>query len=59
MEKLEEIFKSLVVLRQVDFDGGSPMIITIDTSPIGQNDTKHKRFAIRFGARIPTWFKVL
>jgi hypothetical protein len=60
MEGLKEILKSPPVLRQVEYDSGRPVIVTVDTSPIaigwavGQDDTDGKRFAIRFGARILT-----
>ena len=60
MEGLKEILKSPPVLRQVDYDCGRPVIVTVDTSPIatgwaiGQDDAEGRRFAIRFGARILT-----
>jgi hypothetical protein len=60
MEGLKEILKSPLVLRQVEYDSGRPVIVTVDTSPIaigwavGEDDTDGKRFAIRFGARILT-----
>jgi hypothetical protein len=60
MEGLKEILKSPPVLRQVEYDSGRPVIVTVDTSPIairwavGQDDTNGKRFTIRFGARILT-----
>jgi hypothetical protein len=60
MEGLKEILKSPPVLRQVEYDSGRPIIVTVDTSPIaigwavGQDDTDGKRFAIKFGARILT-----
>jgi hypothetical protein len=60
MEGLKEIQKSPLVLRQVEYDSGRPVIVTVDTSPIaigwavGEDDTDGKRFAIRFGARILT-----
>ena len=60
MEGLKEILKSPPILRQVDYECGRPIIITVDTSPIaigwavGQDDAEGKRFAIRFGARILT-----
>ena len=60
MEGLKEILKSPPVLRQVDYDCGRPVIVTVDTSPIatgwaiGQDDGEGRRFAIRFGARILT-----
>ena len=58
MEGLKETLKSPPVLRQVEYDSGRPVIVTVDTSPIaigwaiGQDDLDGKRFAIRFGARI-------
>ena len=60
MEGLKETLKSPPVLRQVEYDSGRPVIVTVDTSPIaigwaiGQDDPDGKRFAIRFGARILT-----
>lgn len=60
MEGLKEILKSPPILRQVDYDCGRPVIVTVDTSPIatgwavGQDDGEGRRFAIRFGARILT-----
>jgi hypothetical protein len=60
MEGLKEILKSPPVLRQVEYDSGRPVIVTVDISPIaigwtvGQDDTDGKRFVIRFGARILT-----
>ena len=60
MEGLKETLKSPLVLRQVEYDSGRPVIVTVDTSPIaigwaiGQDDLDGKRFAIRFGARILT-----
>ena len=60
MEGLKEILKSLPILRQVEYDSGRPVIVTVDTSPIaigwaiGQDDPDGKQFAIRFGARILT-----
>ena len=60
MEGLKEILKSSPVLRQVDYDCGRPVVVTVDTSPIatgwaiGQDDAEGRRFAIRFGARILT-----
>ena len=60
MEGLKETLKSPPVLRQVEYDSGRPVIVTVDTSPIaigwaiGQDDLDGKRFAIRFGARILT-----
>ena len=60
MEGLKETLKSPPVLRQVEYDSGRPVIVTVDTSPIAigwaidQDDPDRKRFAIRFGARILT-----
>jgi len=60
MEGLKKILNSPPILRQVDYEFGRPIIITVDTSPIaigwaiGQDDVDGKRFAIRFGARILT-----
>ena len=60
MEGLKETLKSPPVLRQVEYDSGRPVIVTVDTSPIAigwaisQDDLDGKRFAIRFGARILT-----
>ena len=34
MEGLKEILKSPPVLRQVEYDSGRPVIVTVDTSPI-------------------------
>ena len=60
MEGLKDILKSSPILRQVDYDSGRPVVVTVDTSPIaigwaiGQDDAEGRRFAIRFGARILT-----
>ena len=60
MEELKKILKSPPVLKQVEYNGGRPVIVTVDTSPIaigwavGQDDEEGNRFAIRFGARILT-----
>ena len=60
MEGLKEILKSPPVLRQIEYDSGRSVIVTVDTSPsvvgwaVGQDDTDGKRFVIRFGARILT-----
>jgi hypothetical protein len=49
MEGLKEILKSPPVLRQVEYDSGRPVILTVDTSPIaigwavGQDDIHRKR----------------
>ena len=46
------------VLRQPNYNGGKPIIVTVDTSPIGigwvinQEDEEQHRYAIRFGAKI-------
>ena len=58
MEGLKEILKSPPILRQIEYDSGRPVIVTVDISPIaigwvvGQDDTDRKRFAIRFGTII-------
>jgi len=60
MMELKKILESPPVLKQVSYDCGRPVIVTVDTSPIaigwavGQNDEEGRRFAIRFGARILT-----
>ena len=60
MEELKKILKSPLVLKQVEYNSGIPVIVTVDTSPIaigwtvGQDDEEGNRFAIRFGARILT-----
>ena len=60
MKNLKKTLSSPPVLRQVDYQCGRPVVITVDTSPIaigwaiGQDDGEGKRFAIRFGARILT-----
>ena len=60
MEELKRTLESPPVLKQVSYDCGGPVIVTVDTSPIaigwaiGQDDEEGKRFAIRFGARILT-----
>jgi len=60
MENLKKILSSPPVLRQVDYECGRPVIVTVDTSPIaigwaiGQDDQEGRRFAVRFGARILT-----
>ena len=60
MEELKKTLKSPPVLKQVEYESGRPVIVTVDTSPIaigwavGQDDEKENRFAIRFGARILT-----
>ena len=60
MEGLKEILKFPLVFRQIEYDSGRLVIVTVDTSPIaigwavGQDDTYGKWFAIRFGARILT-----
>ncbi len=60
MEELKEVLRSPLVLKQVEYQSGRPVIVTVDTSPIaigwaiGQDDEEGNRFAIRFGARILT-----
>ena len=60
MEELKKILRSPQVLKQVEYNSGRPVIVTVDTSPIaigwavGQDDEERNRFAIRFGARILT-----
>lgn len=60
MEGLKEILMSPPVLKQVEYNCGRPVVITVDTSPIaigwavGQDDAEGRRYAIRFGARILT-----
>ena len=60
MEELKKILRSPQVLKQVEYNSGRPVIVTVDTSPIaigwavGQDGEKGNRFAIRFGARILT-----
>jgi hypothetical protein len=60
MDGLKNILKSPPILKQVDYECGRPVIVTVDTSPIaigwavGQDDAEGRRFAIRFGARILT-----
>jgi hypothetical protein len=60
MKELKKILESPPLLKQVSYDGGKPVIVTVDTSPIaigwaiGQNDEEGRRFAIRFVARILT-----
>jgi hypothetical protein len=58
MEGLKEILKSPLVLKQIEYDSGRPVIVTVNTSPIvigwdvGQNDTNGRWFIVRFGSRI-------
>jgi hypothetical protein len=60
MAELKRTLQSPSVLKQVSYNCGRPVIVTVDTSPIaigwaiGQDDEEGKRFAIRFGARILT-----
>ena len=60
MEELKKILKSPPVLKQIEYNNGRPVIVTINTSPIAigwavaQDDEEGNRFAIRFGARILT-----
>ena len=60
MEELKKILRSPQVLKQVEYNNGRPVIVTVDTSPIaigwavGQDDEEGNWFAIRFGARILT-----
>jgi hypothetical protein len=60
MQNLKDVLRSPPVLRQVDYECGRPVVVTVDTSPIasgwavGQDDEEGRRFAIRFGARILT-----
>ena len=60
MEELKKIFKSPPVLKQVEYNSGRPVIVTVDTSPIaigwavGQDDEEGNWFTIRFGTKILT-----
>lgn len=60
MEELKKTLQSPPVLKQVEYESGRPVIVTVDSSPIaigwavGQDDERENRFAIRFGARILT-----
>lgn len=60
MQSLKDVLRSPLVLRQVNYGCGRPVIITVDTSPIatgwavGQDDEQGRRYAIRFGARVLT-----
>ena len=60
MEELKKILKSPPVLKQVEYNSGRPVIVTVDTSPIaigwaiGKDDEERNRFAIQFGASILT-----
>jgi hypothetical protein len=50
MEGLKEILKFPPVLRQIEYDSGRPVIVTVNTSPIviawavGQDDTNGRPF---------------
>lgn len=58
MQKLKRLLGEAPILRQVDYTNGKPIIIMVDTSPIGigwdlgQNDEEGNRYAIRFGAKV-------
>ena len=60
MVGLKKILKAPPVLKQVEYNSGRPVIVTVDTSPIaigwavGHDDEEGNRFAIRFGAKILT-----
>lgn len=60
IEGFKVILKSPQVLRQVDYNGGGLIIVTIDISSIAirstirQNDKESNWFVIRFGTRILT-----
>ena len=55
---MKETLLKAPVLRQPDYKGEKPIIVTVDTSPIGigwvinQEDEDQHRYAIRFGAKI-------
>jgi hypothetical protein len=57
---LKEISKSPPVLRQIEYDFGKPVIVTIEISSIAigwvvdQDDVDGRWFAVRFGAKILT-----
>src|SRR5918911_362793 len=57
IKKLKGLLLSAPTLRKAVYDG-RPIIITVDTSPIGigwavgQDDAEGKRYAIRFGAKV-------
>ena len=58
VQQLKETLLKAPVLRQPDYKGEKPIIVTVDTSPIGigwvinQEDEDQHRYAIRFGAKI-------
>ena len=58
MRKLKHLLKSAPILRKADYEGGRPIVITVDTSPIGigwaigQDDEEGHRYAIWFGAKV-------
>lgn len=60
MDRLKEILKLPLVLRQVNYDYKKLAIVPIDTNStitiwaISHNDTIDKSFAIKFGPRIFT-----
>ena len=58
VQQLKEALLKAPVLRQPDYNGGRPIIVTVDTSPIGigwvinQEDEEQHQYAIKFGAKI-------
>jgi len=55
MEELKKILKSPPILKQVDYESGRPVIMTVDTSPIAigwvveQDDAEGRRHYKRKG----------
>lgn len=60
IDKLKVVLKLLLILTQVDYNYGRPMIVIIYISPIaiewtiGQDNKEDNQFVIRFEARILT-----
>ena len=58
VQQLKDTLLKAPVLRQLDYNGGRPIIVTVDTSPFGigwvinQEDEEQYRYAIRFGGKI-------
>ena len=58
IQHLKNLLINAPVLRQPDYTSDRPIIVTVDTSPIGigwvinQEDEDRRRYAIRFGAKI-------
>ena len=60
VQKLKKLLLEAPALRKADYTDGTPIYVTVDTSPTGigwvisQEDKDKNRYAIRFGAKVLT-----